>query len=132
MPPVQSHDQIYETFLSEIDAAAVPDGLAIPLWTEVCRQIQRDARTCDKFEFLRWPSLNDFSVPEAWIPHIWYTTLRINPCWSTRWFPLTRDTKVGRPKDFLQAWMIRQFTFARPVPACGGANGCPGSDSGDV
>jgi hypothetical protein len=67
MPTVQSHDQIYETFLSEIDAAAVPDGLAIPLWTEVCRQIQHDARTCDRFEFLRWPSLNNFSVPEAWI-----------------------------------------------------------------
>jgi hypothetical protein len=100
MPKVQSHDQIYQGFLSEIDAAAVPDGLAIPLWTDVCRQIQYDARTCDRFEFLRWPSLNNFSVPEEWIPQIWYTTLLINPCWSTKWFPLTRDTKVGRPKDF--------------------------------
>ena len=100
MPTVQSHDQIYQTFLSEIDAAAVPDGLATPLWTEVCRQIQHDAHTYDRFGFLHWPSLNNFSVPEAWIPQIWYTTLRINPCWSTRWFPLTRDTKVGSPKDF--------------------------------
>jgi hypothetical protein len=66
----------------------------------VCRQIQYDADTCDRFEFLRWPSLNNFSVPEEWIPQIWYTTLLINPCWSTKWFPLTRDTKVGRPKDF--------------------------------
>jgi hypothetical protein len=100
MPTVQSHDQIYQTFLSEIDAAAVPDGLATPLWTEVCRQIQHDAHTYDRFGFLHWPSLNNFSVPEAWIPQMWYTTLRINPCWSTRWFPLTRDTKVGSPKDF--------------------------------
>jgi hypothetical protein len=60
----------------------------------VCRQIQYDADTCDRFEFLRWPSLNNFSVPEEWIPQIWYTTLLITPCWSTKWFPLTRDTKV--------------------------------------
>ncbi len=98
LPP--DHDQIYRTFLSEIDAAEISDGLATPLWSDVCRRIRHDANEENKFEFLRWPSLGDFSSPESWVPPICYTTLRSSHSWSTKWFRLTRDTKLGRPKDF--------------------------------
>jgi hypothetical protein len=54
----------------------------------------------NRFDFLRWPSLSDFSVPESWIPPSYCDELRKSPEWSERWFPLTRESKIGTPKDF--------------------------------
>ena len=84
----------------KLNLVAVDDRIVMPLWSKVCREIQHEARTGNKFEFLRWASLNDFSVPNEWVPEICYSALRKSPSWSTKWFSLTRDTKVGRPKDF--------------------------------
>lgn len=94
------HDEIYRLFMLELQSSYLKDDVATPLWSKVCAAIQQEAQTGNKFEFLRWASLNDFSVPEEWVPDICYATLRKSSSWSTKWFPLTRETKVGRPKDF--------------------------------
>src|SRR5262245_24047715 len=96
----ENYDQVYCNFISEIASVAINDNLnmVMPLYSKVCTAIQHEARTGNKFEFLRWASLNDFSVPEDWVPENCYTALRKSPSWGTRWFPLTRETKVGRPK----------------------------------
>jgi hypothetical protein len=92
--------RIYEDFVAEIEAAALGQGAAIPFWADVCNQIREDARRGGRRDFLRWPSLNNFSVPEAWVPGYCYTTLQSNPDWSTKWRRLTRDTAIGNPKPF--------------------------------
>jgi hypothetical protein len=94
------HEEIYRRFVSEIDSAYHHGETVMPLWSKVCTAIQQEARTGDKLEFLRWASLNDFSVPEEWIPEICYAALRDNPAWPNKWFHLTRETKVGGPKNF--------------------------------
>ena len=95
-----NHDEIYRSFMSDLQSSYLKDDAAVPLWSNVCTAIQQEAKTGNKFEFLRWRSLNDFSVPEEWVPEICYTALRNSSSWSTKWFPLTCETKVGRPKNF--------------------------------
>jgi hypothetical protein len=94
------HETIYEDFLRRMSDLSGGDVTTTGLWKRVCKQIEDDASRGDHFDFLRWESLNDFSVPENWVPPNWYDTLREQPDWHTKWFPLTREARVGNPKDF--------------------------------
>jgi hypothetical protein len=94
------HNDIFQAFLREVEAHSVDEGLATNHWRQRCIEIGENARTGSPFDFLRWPSLTDFSVPEAWIPRKFYDDLRSSPEWARRWFPLTRESKLGSPKDF--------------------------------
>ncbi|AWN48660.1 hypothetical protein DK419_21770 [Methylobacterium terrae] len=94
------HGAIYRRFLDEIASTAVGPETATAFWREQGRLIAADARVGSPHDFLRWPSLEPFSAPESWIPQACYDALRDRPDWASRWFPLTRDTKVGGPKDY--------------------------------
>jgi hypothetical protein len=94
------HNEIFKTFLLEMEKSILASGEATEHWRRRCVQIEEDARRRNRFEFLRWPSLTDFSVPESYVPAECYDTLRQHPDWAARWFPLTRETKVGSPRKF--------------------------------
>jgi hypothetical protein len=92
--------QIYQRFLRDVETNSVDEALAGPHYFKRCQQIRQDARNANKFDFLRWPSLSDFSIPESWIPAECYEELQKNQQWDQRWYPLTRESKIGAPKDF--------------------------------
>ena len=94
------HNEVYQAFLRQVEAHTVDERLATNHWRQRCIEIRENARTENPFDFLRWPSLTDFSVPESWIPRKFYDDLRSSPEWASRWFPLTRENKLGNPKDF--------------------------------
>jgi hypothetical protein len=100
MTNLGDHNGIYQKFLEETEANSVDERLATHHYVERCREIKENARIRNRFDFLRWPSLADFSVPESWIPSACYDELRRSPEWSERWFRLTRESKIGTPKDF--------------------------------
>ena len=100
MTDLGDHNEIYQQFLRETEANSVDQRLATHHWVQRCQQIKEDARIGNRFDFLRWPSLADFSVPDSWIPSECYDELRRSPEWNRRWFRLTRESKVGTPKDF--------------------------------
>lgn len=97
---LSEHNDIFKTFLLEIEKSTLASDAATEHWRNRCAQIKEDARQRNRFNFLRWPSLTDFSVPESYVPAECYDTLRQHPDWAERWFPLTRETKLGSPKDF--------------------------------
>jgi glycosyltransferase involved in cell wall biosynthesis len=97
---LSEHNQIYDRFLSEIRASSLDESIATNHWRQRCEELKKDAQTGSKFDFLRWPSLGDFSVPELWIPPAWYNQLRSSSEWHRRWFYLTRESKVGNPQDY--------------------------------
>ena len=97
---MQNHEALYQEFIDEVSRGAIDDGLVSGLWRDVRIKIRNDSTRLSKFEFLRWPSLGDFSVPEAWVPARCFDELVNSREWSTKWFGLTRDSKVGCPKDF--------------------------------
>ena len=94
------HSKIFKRFLREIEKCTLSRDAATEHWQRRCAQIKQDARQGNRFEFLRWPSLTDFSVPETYVPEACYDALRHDTDWAARWFPLTRETKVGSPKEF--------------------------------
>jgi hypothetical protein len=94
------HNEAYQKFLLDIDAHSINESVATDHWLRRCKEIKRDAHNGSRFDFLRWPGLGDFSVPEAWIAPRWYDELRRSPDWAERWFPLTRENKIGSPKDY--------------------------------
>ena len=101
MTGLRDHNEIYQKFLRETEANSVDDkGLVSRIYLQVCQQIKEDARNLSRFDFLRWPSLADFSVPESWVPEECYDELRRNSEWGKRWRRLTRESKIGTPKDF--------------------------------
>jgi hypothetical protein len=100
MTEMSDHEKIYRRFLQELEEISIDERLVTPHWRQRCQQIKEDARIGNRFDFLRWPSLDDFSVPESWIPPVWYDELRRNPEWDGRWLRLTRESKIGSPKDF--------------------------------
>jgi hypothetical protein len=100
MTVFSDHNETYQKFLRETEANTVNEWLASRHYLQRCQQIKEDARILDRFDFLRWPSLSDFSVPSSWIPSECYDELRRNPEWRERWFRLTRESKTGTPKDF--------------------------------
>ncbi len=97
---IYDHNEIFKRFLLVMEKSILASDEATEHWRSRCVQFKEDARQRNRFEFLRWPSLTDFSVPESYVPAECYDTLRQHPDWVTRWFPLTRETKVGSPKDF--------------------------------
>jgi hypothetical protein len=92
-----NHNDIYERFLNDLDAAQ--KATASEHWAARCEEIKRDARTLPRHEFLRWPSLSDFSVPEDWVDPLAYDRLMASRD-SAEWHRVTRDTCVGMPKTF--------------------------------
>ena len=100
MTDFSDHNEIYQKFLRETEANNADERLATPHYLRRCQQIKEEARTRNRFDFLRWPSFEDFSAPESWIPSACYDDLRRNPEWGKRWFRLTRESKIGTPKDF--------------------------------
>jgi len=94
------HDKIYEDFLKRMGDLSGGDVAATDHWKRRCKEIENDALQGNRFDFLRWKSLGDLNPPDNWIPPKNYDTLRDQPDWHTKWFPLTRETKVGNPKDF--------------------------------
>src|SRR5215472_10872410 len=99
---LSDHDKIYEHFLKRMGDLSGSDVAATDLWKGVCKKIEDDALRGNRFDFLRWDSLTDagISSPDHWIAPFYYDTLREQPDWHTKWFPLTREAKVGNPKDF--------------------------------
>ena len=97
---IYDHTELFERFLLDIEKSTLSSDAATEHWQSRCVQIKEDARQRTRFEFLRWPSLTDFSVPESYVPAGCYDALRQHPDWGARWFPLTRETKLGSPKDF--------------------------------
>jgi hypothetical protein len=100
MTLARDEEQIFERFLADLDVATVSESDAIPFWRDVCQAIRADAGAKSKAEFLRWPSLTNFSVPETWTPEICYSSLRASADWSSRWLRLTRESPIGSPKEF--------------------------------
>jgi len=95
-----THNEIFQRFLAEIEAQSVDESLASKIYVDQWRQLKEDARARSKFEFLRWPGLDAFSIPENWVPAACYYDLRNSLDWDERWFRLTRDSKVGASKDW--------------------------------
>ncbi|MER8569637.1 hypothetical protein NKH85_28990 [Mesorhizobium sp. M0924] len=95
-----NHDEMYERFLSEMDVSLVDQKLAMGFWQQTCEAIKKDAITGSRFEFLRWPSLSVFSVPESSVSPACYSELRASADWESKWFNLTRDCMVGTPRNF--------------------------------
>lgn len=102
MTKFSDHNETYRKFLREIEAQSLDETLATNHWIQRCRELKEDARNGSQFDFLRWRSLGDFSVPDAWIPPVCYLELRNNPEWHRKWFELTRESKIGHPRDFSQ------------------------------
>ena len=97
---LSDHDKIYEDFLKRMRDLSELDVSATDLWADNCKKMRDEALLGNRFDFLRWGSLTDVSVPEHWIAPFYYDTLREQPDWHTKWFLLTRETKLGNPKDF--------------------------------
>src|SRR5258706_196647 len=95
-----THNEIFQRFLADIEAQSIDESLASKIYVQRSREIKEDARTRSKFEFLRWPALQEFSVPENWLSTSCYSELVNSPDWDKRWFHLTRENKVGTSKDW--------------------------------
>jgi hypothetical protein len=100
MAGADDHQAIYDRFRAEIERHTVEEALATQHWQQRCREIAADARRGNPLDFLRWPSLADFSVIESWVPPYCYDALRAASDWETKWRPLTRDSVVGTPRGF--------------------------------
>jgi hypothetical protein len=96
---VENHDAIYKRFLKDLDASLIEANLAAGFWQQTCEDIRNDAVNGNKFDFLRWPSLSVFSVPESSVAPACYDELRSSADWDGRWFALTRDSVIGTPRD---------------------------------
>ena len=94
------HDEMYKRFLSELDVSLVDEKSTMGFWQQTCEAIKQDAITGSRFDFLRWPSLSVFSVPESSVAPTCYSELRASADWEGKWFNLTRDCMVGSPRDF--------------------------------
>ena len=97
---ISDHDKIYKRFLQELDASLIDERLAMSFWRQTCEEIRKDALIGNKFEFLRWPSVSVFSVPESSVAPECYNQLRGSAEWDGRWYNLTRDSMVGTPRNF--------------------------------
>jgi len=95
-----NHDLLYKRFLRQLDAGLLDDRLTMSFWQQTCEEIKKDALQGNKFDFLRWPSLSGFSVPESSVAPACYDQLRRSSEWDRRWFHLTRDSMVGAPRNF--------------------------------
>ncbi|TGQ69346.1 MAG: hypothetical protein E5V49_14625 [Mesorhizobium sp.] len=95
-----NHDEMYKRFLNDMDTSIVDQKLTMGFWQQTCEAIKKDAITGSRFDFLRWPSLTVFSVPESHIGPECYSELRASPEWESKWFNLTRDHMVGTPRNF--------------------------------
>jgi len=94
-----NHDDIYRRFLSDMNASLVDQKMTMGFWQQTCEAIKKEAITGSKFDFLRWPSLSVFSVPESSVAPACYSELRASIDWERRWFDLTRDFMVGTPRS---------------------------------
>jgi hypothetical protein len=96
------HNLLFERFKHNMDALSNAKLDAESYWNRRCQEILADARTGSPFEFLRWPSVREISPDEqsSTIYRDCYLELRHSGMWESKWFNLTRDTKVGHPKDF--------------------------------
>ncbi|MER8677031.1 MULTISPECIES: hypothetical protein [unclassified Mesorhizobium] len=95
-----NHDEMYRRFLNDLDISLVDQKSTMGFWQQTCEAIKKDAITGSRFDFLRWPSLGVFSVPESSVGPTCYSELRASTDWESKWFNLTRDCMVGTPRNF--------------------------------